>query len=198
MSLMLWIMNPDDPRVRRTRERLRTALLSLATEQELASITMAAVARRAEVNRATAYQHYTDLDALVADAMEDAVAHVTRCATSCPLDAPGDRTPEPLVDLFTHVAENAVLYRRMFAERGSARSAEVLRERITRELTPGFAAGRRPSTHVDVPPNLHASFVAGALVGVIAAAAEAGRSPYADAHDTWLLLTSPRSRQESP
>ncbi len=188
----MWTMNPHDPRVRRTRERLRTALLSLAAEQELASITMAAVARRAQVNRATAYQHYADLDALVADAMEDAVAHVARCAMLCPLDSPGDPTPEPLVDLFTHVAENAVLYRRMFAERGGARSAEILRERITRELTPGFTAGRRPSAHTDVPPKLHAAFVAGALVGVIAVAAEAGRSPYADAHDTWLLLTSPR------
>ncbi|WP_249187379.1 TetR family transcriptional regulator [Nocardiopsis sp. MG754419] len=182
-------MNPDDPRVRRTRRRLRTALLSLAAEQELASVTMAAVARRAEINRATAYQHYADLDALVADAMEDAVAHVAHCAALCPLDTPDDATPAPLVDLFAHVAENAVLYRRMFAERGGARFSELLRARLTRELLSGFVEGRRPARHVAVPAELHASYVAGALVGVVAAAADTGRSPDADARDTWLLLT---------
>ncbi|MEU3308569.1 TetR/AcrR family transcriptional regulator [Nocardiopsis sp. NPDC055551] len=182
-------MNPDDPRVRRTRQRLRAALLSLAAEQELATVTMAAVARRAEVNRATAYQHYADLDGLVADAMEDAVAHVARCAVLCPLDTPGDATPEPLVDLFAHVVENAVLYRRMFAERGSARFAELLRERVAGALVSGFSEGRRPATHSRVPPELHASFVAGALVGAIAVTAEGGRSPDIDARDTWLLLT---------
>ncbi|SIO84591.1 TetR family regulatory protein of MDR cluster [Nocardiopsis sp. JB363] len=186
---MLWVMNPDDPRVRRTRQRLRAALLSLAAEQELASVTMAAVARRAEVNRATAYQHYADLDGLVADAMEDAVAHVARCAALCPLETPNDRTPEPLIDLFAHVAENAVLYRRMFAERGSARFAELLRERVAGALVVGFTEGRRPTAQSKVPPELHASFVAGALVGVVAASADGGRSPAVDARDTWLLLT---------
>ena len=182
-------MNSDDPRVRRTRQRLRTALLSLATEQELATVTMAAVARRAEVNRATAYQHYADLDGLVADAMEDAVAHVARCAVLCPLDTPDDATPEPPVDLFSHVMENAVLYRRMFAERGSARFPELLRERVAGALVSGFAEGRRPAAHSRVPPELHASFVAGALVGAVASAADGDRSPAVDARDTWLLLT---------
>ena len=187
---MLWIMNPDDPRVRRTRERLRAALLSLSEERELSSLTMSAVARRAEINRATAYQHYADLDALVADAMEDAVSHVAECAALCPLDSPDGTTPAPLVDLFSHVADNAVLYRRMFTERGGSRFAEVLRERVARELLPGFDAGRRPARHSEVPPPLHASFVAGALVGAIASAAETDRSPDVDARDTWILLTT--------
>ena len=182
-------VNPDDPLVQRTRDRLRAALLFLAAEQELGSVTMAAVARQAGINRATVYQHYADLDGLVADSMEDAVAHVARCAVLCPLETPDDTTPEPLVDLFAHVAENAVLYRRMFSERGSARFPELLRERVAGALMPGFVEGRRPPTHTEVPPELHASFVAGALVGAVAAAADGGRSPDVDARDTWLLLT---------
>lgn len=121
-------MNHDDPRVQRTRDSLRAALLSLAAEQGLDTISMSAVARRAKINRATVYQHYTDLDALVTDAMEGAVTHVARCAALCPLEEPPDRTPGPLVDLFTHVAENTILYRRLFSDHGSARFIHRLRQ----------------------------------------------------------------------
>lgn len=191
LSFILAGMNPDDPRVQRTRDRLRAALLSLAAEQELGSVTMAAVARRARINRATVYQHYADLESLVADAMEGAVSHVARCAELCPLDAPRDSTPEPLEALealFSHVAEHAVLYRRMFSENGSARFSTLLRGRITEVLATRFAQGARPPGFDDVPVPLHAAYLAGALVGVIAAAADGEDSPAATALATWKLL----------
>lgn len=197
-------MNLDDPRARRTRARLRAALLSLTDERELGDVTMSAVARRAEVNRATVYQHYADLDALVADAMDDAVAHVARCAALCPLDAPRDSAPAPLVDLFAHVADNAVLYRRMLSDQGSARFVNRLRERLAEELAARFATGARPPGYADVPVRTHAAYLAGALVGVIADASRAGSggpgagrpeaegpeagSPAALALATWRLL----------
>ncbi|PDP89215.1 TetR family transcriptional regulator [Glycomyces fuscus] len=161
-------MNPDDPRVQRTRDRLRTALLSLTAESESGSVTVSTVARRAGVNRATVYQHYADLDALITDAMESAVAHVARCAALCPLDAPRDRAPEPLVDLFGHVADSAVLYRRMLSDHGSARFTNRLRGRLAEELAARFEEGARPPGFDGVPVRTHAAYLAGALVGVIA------------------------------
>nr|WP_218908674.1 TetR/AcrR family transcriptional regulator [Nocardiopsis sinuspersici] len=183
-------VNPDDPRVQRTRERLRAALLSLAAETELDDVTMSAVARRAEVNRATVYQHYADLDALVSDAMEDAVAYVARCAALCPLDAPRDRVPEPLADLFGHVADNAVLYRRTLSGHGSARFANRLRERLAKELAARFEEGARPPGFDDVPVRTHATYLAGALVGVITDWVGAGTSeaPGETALAAWRLL----------
>jgi AcrR family transcriptional regulator len=161
-------VNPDDPRVQRTRDRLRTALLSLAAQSEPGAVTVSTVARRAGVNRATVYQHYADLDALIADAMESAVAHVARCAALCPLDAPRDRAPEPLVDLFGHVADSAVLYRRMLSDHGSARFTNRLRGRLAEELAARFEEGARPPGFDGVPVRTHAAYLAGALVGVIA------------------------------
>ncbi|MFI6574644.1 TetR/AcrR family transcriptional regulator [Nocardiopsis sp. NPDC050513] len=190
-------MNPDDPRVQRTRDRLRAALRSLATGHRLGSLTVAAVARHAGVNRATVYQHYPDLDALVADTMEDAVAHVARCAELCPLDVPGDRPPEPLVDLFARVAEDAVLYRGMLSDQGSARFSHLLRDRLTEVLAARFGQGARPPGSGGVPVRVHAAYLAGALVGVIAEAVrepDAGAGPAADrgpeavAAATWRLL----------
>jgi AcrR family transcriptional regulator len=183
-------VNPDDPRVQRTRDRLRAALRTLAAEHELGSLTIAAVAREAGVNRATVYQHYADLDALVADTMEGAAAHVAHCADLCPLDLPDDRPPAPLVDLFDHVAEHAVLYRRMLSDQGSARFAHMLRDRVTEVLAARFARGARPPGFDGVPERLHAAYLAGALVGVVSDSVVhgGGASPEATAAATWRLL----------
>ncbi|MGW0810264.1 TetR/AcrR family transcriptional regulator [Nonomuraea sp. NPDC002799] len=161
-------MHSDDPRAQRTRARLKAAVLELAAQQELATITMSALAKRAEVNRATVYLHYPDVDSLVTDAMEDAVAAVARAAALCPLDAPRDRAPDPLEELFEHVAANATMYARMLGPHGSARFGARMRERLTAELAGRFAGGRRPAGWDDVPVPMHAAYLAGALVGVVA------------------------------
>ncbi|MDA8368590.1 MAG: TetR/AcrR family transcriptional regulator C-terminal domain-containing protein [Nocardiopsaceae bacterium] len=160
-------MNTDDPRAQRTRARLHAAVLELAADRELSTITMTEVAKRAAVNRATLYQHYADLDALVTDAMEGAIARVARSAALCPLDAPRDLAPRPLVDMFEHVAANAVLYRRMLSAQGSARFANRIQERLAMELGERFRQGARPAGFGDVPVDVHAAYLAGALTGVI-------------------------------
>ncbi|MGW4799648.1 TetR/AcrR family transcriptional regulator [Nonomuraea sp. NPDC004297] len=181
-------MNPEDPRAQRTRARLKAAVLDLAAQQELATITVSALARRAEVNRATVYLHYPDVDALVTDAMEETVAAVARAAALCPLDAPRDRAPGPLEELFEHVAANAHMYRRMLGPHGSARFAARMRERLTVELTRRFTGGARPAGWDDVPVGVHAAYLAGALVGVIAHCVTEGTRPEESAPAFWRLF----------
>ncbi|WP_345038036.1 TetR/AcrR family transcriptional regulator [Streptomyces sannanensis] len=144
------------------------AILELAAVKDPASITMSEVAKHADVNRATVYQHFPDVNALVTDAMEDAVAHVARAAALCPLDAPRNDAPQPLNDLFQHIIDNAALYRRMLGPQGSARFTARMRERLTTELVTTFHEGRRPAGFDDVPDEVHAAYLAGALIGVIA------------------------------
>ena len=62
-----------DPRIARTRQSLQAALFELARERGLDEITVADIAERAGVNRSSFYQHYSDKDTLLADAI-DAVA----------------------------------------------------------------------------------------------------------------------------
>src|SRR5690606_39965574 len=97
-------MNPDDPRARRTRARLREAALSLAAGAAPGTLGVAAIARAAGVNRATVYAHYRDVDELLTDAMEDALSQAARAAAVCPLGAPPDRPPPPLRDLLDRLA----------------------------------------------------------------------------------------------
>jgi AcrR family transcriptional regulator len=181
-------MPADDPRARRTRASLRTAALDLAGERDPASLTISAVATRAGVNRATVYLHYPDLDALFADAMEDAVGTVARSAALCPLDAPPSSAPPPLVELFEHVDAHATLYRRMLGPQGSARFAARLREALTGALVDRF--GDRPQPADGVPLEVHAAYVAGALAGVIAHCAAGDEPPSHTATATWHLLAA--------
>lgn len=162
-------MNPDDPRAQRSRARLRATILDLVATKDPAAITMSEVAHRSGVNRATVYQHFPDVDALVTDAMADTVTRTARAAARCPRDAPRDEVPPPLRELFDGIAENAPLYRRILGTQGSAPFAAHLRERITAELAASFRDGRRPAGLDDVPAEIHAAYLAGALIGVVTA-----------------------------
>lgn len=56
-----------DPRIRRTRQMLRTALVSLLKEKPFDEISVQDISERSTVNRATFYDHYADKSALVED-----------------------------------------------------------------------------------------------------------------------------------
>ncbi len=62
---MLGIEAKTDPRVKRTRGLLQQALIDLAHEKSLESITVQDIAARAEVNRTTFYAHFEDKYALM-------------------------------------------------------------------------------------------------------------------------------------
>lgn len=56
-----------DARVVRTREALRQAMIDLAAESPLDTITVRAIATRAGIGYATFFRHYVDKEALLAD-----------------------------------------------------------------------------------------------------------------------------------
>ncbi|WP_416981224.1 TetR/AcrR family transcriptional regulator [Streptomyces sp. T028] len=155
-----------DPRVLRTRALLRTAALELASERDADTITMADIAERATVNRATVYQHYKDRDELLLAAMESEITALARAAARCPLAHPPDRMPTELVELFRHVESNATLYRRMLGPTGTARFVNRLRDLLADEVTAQLGTpGARPS---EAPPDdLRAHYLAGAFIGLI-------------------------------
>lgn len=72
------IVNTMDPRVRRTRRLLLDAFMTLLGESDFESVTVQAIAERAEVNRATFYAHFEDkydlLDSMIHDQFEQMVA----------------------------------------------------------------------------------------------------------------------------
>ncbi|MER5772363.1 TetR/AcrR family transcriptional regulator [Streptomyces sp. NPDC001985] len=179
-----------DPRVRRTRALLRSAALELAGERDPETLTIADIAERATVNRATVYQHYRDRDALLLDAMEEETGRLAHAAARCPLTRPAGRTPGELVDLFRHVEANTTLYQRMLGPGGSARFINRLRALLAHEVAAQLNGPDAAGPAAGPSPELRAHCLAGAFVGVFTHwVSMSGRPPAAQAAgEVWGLL----------
>lgn len=113
-------MNSDsikvDPRIKRTRKMFVQALISLIQEgNDVSKLTVQIIADRAELNRATFYLHYDNIDGLMEQMMDemldemfqtitiDAVKHAASSSSSYPA----------LTAFLDHFYQNAGLYRVM-------------------------------------------------------------------------------------
>ncbi|MET9080895.1 helix-turn-helix domain-containing protein [Streptomyces sp. NPDC004237] len=170
-----------DPRVRRTRAALQSALIALVEERDVSQISVADVVDRADVNRSTFYAHYQDVNELLEAActsmIDDMIGFVIALdpARANPSDPPeGSADPDPvLTAFFAHLAEHAGLYRGLLGPTGSARVIEHVRLRTT--VAAHFSAylgatddAPPPDTTdpSDLPHDVPAAFAAGALLGV--------------------------------
>lgn len=169
---------PGDRRVRRTQATLHRALIDLVERKELSQITVADIVERAEVSRSTFYDHYRDVHELAEAAstsmIDDLIGFVLtlEAATESPET---QKDPDPsLTAFFAHLAEHAGLYRALLGPTGSARVIEHVRRRTT---AAAHASGHLTSATLDtrprdaaelsdLPHDVPAAFVAGALLGV--------------------------------
>ncbi|GAA5054764.1 TetR/AcrR family transcriptional regulator [Nocardia callitridis] len=164
-----------DRRTRRTRTALEAALLDLITERDLTRISISDVTTRAEVNRSTFYEHYTD----VHDLADAACTHMfDELITATPVFALNQAATQPqqrraraaLVVVFDHVAANARLYRAVLGGAGSARVINHLHRRIVVAIYAN-STGDGAATHADDPTEAPydpaGGFLAGALLGTV-------------------------------
>lgn len=137
---------PADRRVRRTREALRDALLSLLTEVGWDHIDVATLCERADVGRSTFYLHYADKTALLRGAFDDLQAH---------LHAPGsDVDPTDLYPFLHGLLDHVHEQRAVFQSLLGRRSGQVVRDHFSALLIGLFAkAEGRPSRHRGARPS---------------------------------------------
>ena len=155
-----------DPRVLRTRELLKAAALQLAAERELDTITIAHVAERATINRATVYQHYRDRDDLLLEAMEGELSSLAALVARCPIAAPPKSMPPELVAVFNHVESATVLYQRMLGPCGSARFIDRLHHLVAEQVMLQLTMGAQATRDV-AGARLRANCAAGAFIGLV-------------------------------
>ncbi|WP_062069356.1 TetR/AcrR family transcriptional regulator [Demequina sediminicola] len=152
-----------DARVARTRRSLQSALFELAREHGLDNVTVGDIAAAAGVNRSTFYQHYSDKEVLLADAL-DLVAE--EAGAQLPeLSELTDEPPQALVTFLGHIDEHADLYRRVFTEPGYGIVLARLRGHIHDAVLRTEQSGEPGRT--EVPAEVMAAGVAGAVVGVV-------------------------------
>ena len=159
-------MAASDRRVRRTRELLRAALLSLLLEERYERITVQSILDRADVGRSTFYAHFPDKDSLLRTGFDD-----LRCQLSSATDA--QRAPseagdfEPLRRFFEHVEGHLGLGRAIKAQGGGELAFQMLHQTATDVIraniqnTPEWSAGDPVQLEARV------QFVSGALMGLV-------------------------------
>ncbi|MGQ0840220.1 TetR/AcrR family transcriptional regulator [Actinokineospora sp.] len=126
-----------DPRIARTRVKLRDALLGAAGERPLPELSVADVVRRAGVARATFYLHYDSLDALVVDTCADLVGTAVDALHAFEGIPDPDRPPPQVAELLAQIDRHAGVYRGLLQPGGGGplgeRLHQVLADRVLAE-----------------------------------------------------------------
>ncbi|WP_327723513.1 TetR/AcrR family transcriptional regulator [Streptomyces europaeiscabiei] len=187
-----------DRRVRRTHAALQGALIKLVEEQELGQISVADVAEQAGVNRTTFYDHYRDVHELAEAACTSTIDTLIE-SLPAPDPSPADPDAEParsLVAFFENLAGHSGLYRSLLGPQGSARVIDHIRSRISASVhvTVRLNAGAAPDSvsSADIPHDVPAAFIAGALLGVATdwLQRDSPTTPTEMAELTWPLLVA--------
>ncbi|MGO4103400.1 TetR/AcrR family transcriptional regulator [Leifsonia sp. YAF41] len=180
-----------DVRVERTRRSLQQALLALAQEHPPGDITIAGIVERAGVNRSSFYQHYSDKETLLADALD--MVESEAGAMVPVFDGPlPEHPPADLVAYLQHFETNAALYRLVLCEGGSSVAAGRIRARLESAASAGVAASGSRAFD-GLPPDVVGAGIAGSALGVIAVWLDREpRPPVETAADwVWRVLIGP-------
>lgn len=174
----------DDVRIERTRGRLATAVLELASEKSMAATTVLEVTRRAGINRSTFYAHADSPMQLLTDVLS-AELNALHLAAMEDIELDGllhrDITRHALNQIIDHVLEHQAIY--AGPPHSSARFAlrVVLADHVERSVLAVFAKGfgAAPMGGGDASA-VYAGFLAHGIAGAVGA---------------WLHLPGPRDRE---
>lgn len=158
-----------DPRIDRTRRRLRRAAVELASRAPLGELSVAELTARAGINRATFYAHYRSIAEVVCDELaadldpvRDEVFRLRQERTMPPVDI----LAQSLHKVVAHVRRFEPIYRQALDDTDSAV--------VWTSMTAHFDASIRrlfddqSSLPADIEPRIAAAFGAHAITGALA------------------------------
>lgn len=159
-----------DPRVVRTRQMLRDALVSLISEKGFEAITVQDIADRAQLNRATFYLHYRDKQELLVKSLRDAIDELMAdigTSTDEQSQLILDGSLRPIQKTFEHVAQHARFYRVMLSTEGVLSFVVGVHEYMA-EITLKWLLALQPDAQQSkVPLEIVASSLSWSLLGVL-------------------------------
>jgi AcrR family transcriptional regulator len=158
-----------DLRVRRTHKLLWDALLAEMSERSFDEIPVTDLCERAMVHRTTFYKHYEDKEALLEQGIRQMLDALVAAGEHLPPSAYSVAHPPPyFVRLFEQAAQHQQFYGQMVCGAGNGRFQHLLREYIA-DLA---LANGRVASQAHLPPVtaavMHAHYVAGATVSLLA------------------------------
>ena len=159
-----------DPRIMRTAQACRGAIVELASEQPISQITVADLAERAKVTRATFYNHYASplellIQVLLADLERSHRLEEERRSHGF---SAADMLRLSIIDVADHIERFKAVYQQAVHDPADG----AVYEALVRHFTDYAVAFMSRCTHPDLPDTNHdviAQFVAHGFAGAIKA-----------------------------
>jgi len=182
-----------DPRIARTRRRLREAMLALIEERDMPSINVQDITQRAQVNRTTFYLHYGNVEDLLDDALDELIAELkaqTREFDMTKIDITQPGTPPNLPTWYTFLSERLPLFRKLFTAPIGVAFTTKLQAVQEAEFMEAWESHRLVAAEGTPPLDLRARYAAAALLGVVSKWVTDEEPAQARCYDiwTWELL----------
>ncbi|MCE3199598.1 TetR/AcrR family transcriptional regulator C-terminal domain-containing protein [Paenibacillus sonchi] len=163
-----------DPRVVRTRELLKDAVVELMEEMNVQKISVNRIAERAKINRVTFYLHYKDIPDMLEKMADEMVEDITRVVNSNDAgnSEPGEHEDWPVLEnLLKYIAENARFYKTVLTSRRSS----IFSDRLFNLIADMIAArvekrvGAADTSQVSIQKDVATWYGSAALIGTIIA-----------------------------
>lgn len=156
-----------DPRVIRTQQMLRDALMELIPQMGYDQITVQHITDRAALNRTTFYLHYKDKHDLLKQIIEMVLAELERAPAL--LQPFHDRSDLRLVfvHLFAHVEKQKTFYRVMLQEPSVAAYVQQMQQHIEAVGMRWLSTTPNATQNMLTPPELFISFIGAAYLSMV-------------------------------
>lgn len=179
-----------DRRVRRTKDLLRGALLSLIKEKGYERITVQEIIDRADVGRSTFYAHFRDKEDLLVYGLEELREPFTSATGGNSRRQGTDASPS--LTVFEHFATYHDVWKAMAGRRGAEVFVRYLHEFLT-ELVRDQLRARAPHGPTRVPVDALVEFAVSTLLGLGMRWWQLGEAPYSarDVDQIYRRLTEP-------
>ena len=162
-------LEQTDLRVRRTHKLLWEALMAELSERTIEEITVSDICERAMVHRTTFYKHYEDKYALLEQGIRQMYDDLLAEEEHLPPSAYSVEHPPPyFIRLFEHATQHQQFYKLMVCGEGIGRFQKLLKEYIADVVSTGVPKSSHANEHLAVPLDMHAHFVAGATLSLMA------------------------------
>lgn len=153
----------EDGRVRYTKMRIRSAFYELLHEKSYDKITVTAICEKAEINRATFYKHYLDVEDLVDKLQEETINDLAEKLNSATDTTAKDFIVDILKYLKLHMEDNnnAGLFASPTASTFTAKISRLIYLRFSTLLMP------RIPDNADMDKSIVFTYIAGGCAGII-------------------------------
>ncbi|MDF2684001.1 MAG: TetR family transcriptional regulator [Brevibacillus sp.] len=161
-----------DPRVIRTRQMLRDALVELIHEHGYEKITVQDITKRATLNRATFYLHYRDKLDLFYQSSEEILHDLVESmnlafAEKEKFDWQSDQPHENFIHLFEQISQNGRLYKVFLTEKNMPHFTSRLMDVLIDFIAKGIKNMQPDDERLTVPREFAVRYFAAAFLGVI-------------------------------